>query len=323
MVIAPLKDLEQDLRRVEAVVLELLQRRGGAIRLPAELMFKSGGKRLRPALVLLSSRILGGRPDEAVKIGAAVEMVHGASLLHDDVIDGTFLRRGQPTLNALEGNKFTVLLGDFLLCEALLAVSDLNRVVLVQVVSESVALMTLGQLLELEHQGNPLLTEPDYIRIVEGKTASLMSCACKLGALLGEADADQVGALGEFGLNLGIAFQIIDDVLDFWGDPKVLGKPVGSDLDEKKFTLPFLVAMQTSGDEERGRIQALVSNGKLQNGSVQEVVTWMDGHQARPRALELARSYAEKARQALNRVPAGPARIALEEVLEYVLERDH
>jgi octaprenyl-diphosphate synthase len=322
VVIAPLKELEEDLRRVETVVLELLQRRGGAVRLPAELMFKSGGKRLRPALVLLSSRILGERPDEAVKIGAAVEMVHGASLLHDDVIDGTFLRRGQPTLNALQGNKFTVLLGDFLLCESLLAVSDLNRVVLVQVVSESVALMTLGQLLELAQQGNPMVTEPEYIKIIEGKTASLMSCACKLGALLSGANADQVAALGEFGLNLGIAFQIIDDILDFWGDPKLLGKPVGSDLGEKKFTLPFLVAMQMSGDEDRGRIQSLVSNGKLQNGSVQEVVTWMDGHQARPRALDLARAYADKARHALNRVPAGPARIALEEVLEYVLERD-
>ena len=307
---------------MEKVVLELLQRRGGAVRLPAELMFKSGGKRLRPALVLLSSRILGERPDEAVKIGAAVEMVHGASLLHDDVIDGTFLRRGQPTLNAIQGNRFTVLLGDFLLCESLLAVSDLNRVVLVQVVSESVALMTLGQLLELAHQGNPMLSEPDYIKIIEGKTASLMSCACKLGGLLGGADPDQTAALGEFGLNLGIAFQIIDDILDFWGDPKILGKPVGSDLGEKKFTLPFLVAMQTSGEEERGRIEALVTNGKLQNGHVQEVVTWMDGHGARPRALELAREYADKARAALARIPAGPARTALEEVLEYVLERD-
>lgn len=322
MVIAPLKDLEEDLRRVEMVVLELLGRRGGAVRLPAELMFKSGGKRLRPALVLLSSRILGERPDEAVKIGAAVEMVHGASLLHDDVIDGTFVRRGQPTLNALQGNRFTVLLGDFLLCESLLAVSDLNRVVLVQVVSESVALMTLGQLLELASQGNPELTEPEYIKIIEGKTASLMSCACKLGALLSGANPDQVAALGEFGLNLGIAFQIIDDILDFWGDPKILGKPVGSDLGERKYTLPFLVAMQSSGEEERLRIQALVSNGKLQNGGVQEVVTWMDGHQARTRALALARGYADKARQSLVRIPAGSARNALEELLEYVLERD-
>lgn len=322
MVIAPLKDLEEDLRRVEQVALELLLQRGGAVRLPAELMFKSGGKRLRPALVLLSSRILGQRPEEAVKIGAAVEMVHGASLLHDDVIDGTFLRRGQPTLNALQGNRFTVLLGDFLLCESLLAVSGLNRVELVQVVSESVALMTLGQLLELAHQGNPRISEPEYVQIIEGKTASLMSCACKLGALLGGADPEQVAALGEFGLNLGIAFQIVDDILDFWGDPNVLGKPVGSDLGEKKFTLPFLVAMQSAAEEERSRIEALVSNGKLANGGVQEVVTWMNGHQARPRALELAQTYAERARQALNRVPAGPARIALEEVLAYVLERD-
>ncbi len=322
MVIAPLKELEEDLQRVEGVVLELLQRRGGAVRLPAELMFKSGGKRLRPALVLISSRILGQRPDTAIKIGAAVEMVHGASLLHDDVIDATFVRRGQATLNALEGNRFTVLLGDFLLCESLLAVSDLNQVVLVQVVSESVALMTLGQLLELAHQGDPFLAEADYLRIVEGKTASLMSCACKLGALLGGANPDQVAALGEFGLNLGIAFQIVDDVLDFWGDPKVLGKPVGSDLGEKKFTLPFLVAMQSTEEPERGRIEALVTNGKLANGSVQEVVSWMDFHHARPRALKLARGYADRAMTALDRIPAGPARLALEEVLNYVLERD-
>ncbi|MEW6277927.1 MAG: polyprenyl synthetase family protein [Candidatus Eremiobacterota bacterium] len=322
MVITPLKDLEGDLQEVEDVLLGLLERRGAPVRMPAAQMFRTGGKRLRPALVLLCSRLFGPQPPAAVTIGAAVEMVHGASLLHDDVIDQTTVRRGKATMNALHGNRFSVLLGDFLLCESLLAVAALDQVELVRVVSESVAQMTMGQILELAHQGDLTLSQQDYLRIVEGKTAALMVCACKLGGLLGGADRSQVQALDDFGRCLGIAFQIVDDVLDFWGDPAVLGKPVGSDLTDRKYTLPVLVAVESSLASERERVAHLLSNGKLANGGLQDVVGWMDAHQARGRSMELARGYADRARQALRSLPPSQARSALDELLDYILTRD-
>ncbi len=250
-------------------------------------------------------------------------MVHGASLIHDDVIDDTDLRRGQPTMKALSGNRIAVLLGDLLLCQALLAVAELDRVVLVQVVSQAVADMTAGQILELRQQGNVETQVGDYLRMIEGKTAALMEAGCRLGALLTSASVAQIEACGQFGLNLGMAFQISDDVLDIWGNPDKLGKPTGSDLRERKYTLPFLYAYQQSLKPQRNLVRQLLTQETLEPGAMQALVQWMDQNHSREHASELAEKYVQQARAALRQTPAGPTRTTLEELLDYVVDREH
>jgi len=302
------KPLDEDLRLVEACLEEILQNKGGAVRPAGEALFRGGGKRIRPALVLWSSQILGARPPAALPIAAAVEMVHGASLLHDDVIDQTTLRRGQDTLNALHGNRYTVLLGDFLLTQALEAVCKVGQVRLVQVVSNAVAEMTLGQILELQHQGDLQTRTEDYLRIIDGKTASLMAAGCMLGGLLAGADEVQVQAMGQYGRHVGLAFQIIDDVLDYWGDPMTLGKPVGSDLSERKFTLPFLLALERADAVQRARLAHLLEGPALGEEAFAEILTLMEALDSRARSQEMARDQARMALQELDRLPAGRAR---------------
>ena len=323
MVISSLKLVESDLLQVEERLVALLEKRGGVLKGPAEMMFRGGGKRLRPALVLLSSRLFGPQPESAISIAAAVEMVHGASLIHDDVIDNTDLRRGQPTMKALSGNRIAVLLGDLLLCQALLAVAELDRVVLVQVVSQAVADMTAGQILELRQQGNVETQVADYLRMIEGKTAALMEAGCRLGALLTGATPAQVEACGQFGLNLGMAFQISDDVLDIWGNPDKLGKPIGSDLRERKYTLPFLYAYQQSLKPQRNLVRQLLTQETLEPGAMQALIQWMDQNHSREHAIELAEKYVQQAHAALRQTPAGPTRTTLEELLDYVVNREH
>lgn len=321
MVIAPLADLEQDLARVEVELKTVIEERAGSMRATAEAMFCAGGKRLRPALVLLVSKLFGSVPDGVVRLAAAVEMIHGASLLHDDVIDNTTLRRGAPTLNAEHGNHFSVLFGDFLLCQALLAVSELDRVDLLQVISRSVAEMTEGQILEAALQGDVTVSEEAYLRVVDGKTSSLMAAGCRLAALYCDAEPDEVLAAEEFGRSIGFAFQIIDDILDIWGDPVVLGKPVGSDLQEKRYTLPFLISYRASAEEERAEIRTLVGNGSYRGEHIPRVVEWMEKHHGRTLASERATQFSSQACAALERLPAGKARDDLALLVDFLMER--
>ncbi|MFA5504315.1 MAG: polyprenyl synthetase family protein [Vulcanimicrobiota bacterium] len=321
MVIAPLADLEQDLARVEQELQGVIAERAGSLRSSAEVMFQSGGKRLRPALVLMVAKLFGPVEAGMVRIAAAIEMIHGASLIHDDVIDNTTTRRGSPTMNAQRGNHFSVLLGDFLLCQALLAVSELNRVDLLQVISQGVADMTEGQILEAHLQGDVTVSEESYLKVVDGKTSSLMAAGCKLAALFSDANPVQVQAAEDFGRNIGFAFQIVDDILDIWGDPNVLGKPVGSDLQEKKYTLPFVISYRSSAEDERRQIQGFLKNGSYPGEHLHEIVLWMERHQGRSLASQKATEYSNVARTALEKLPAGKARSDLSQLIDFLMER--
>lgn len=321
MVIAPLAELKQDILKVEAELQSVIEQRAGTLRSAAEVMFCSGGKRLRPALVLLIAKVFGEVNPGFIRIAAAVEMIHGASLIHDDVIDNTEVRRGSPTMSAQRGNHFSVLLGDFLLCQALLAVSELNRVDLLQVISQGVADMTQGQILEAQLQGDVNVTEESYLKVVDGKTSALMAAGCKLAALYSDAPPEQVQAAEDFGRNIGHAFQIIDDILDIWGDPAVLGKPVGSDLQEKKYTLPFLISYKASPEEERLEVQRLLNNGSYPGQHIPDIVKWMDRHQGRLLASEKANHYTSAAQAALDVLPASKARDDLFQLVDFLMER--
>lgn len=321
MVIAPLAELAQDLERVEEELETVIRERSGSLRESAEIMFATGGKRLRPAMVLLVSRLFGEVNNGAIRIAAAVEMIHGASLIHDDVIDGTTVRRGVPTLNSQKGNHFSVLLGDFLLCQALLAISDLGNVRLLQVISQAVADMTEGQILEAQLQGDVEATEEAYMKVVDGKTAALMAASCELAALSAGAPTSEVEAARDFGRYIGLAFQIVDDILDIWGDPELLGKPIGSDLQEEKYTLPFLLSYRNSGAEERQEVRRLLGNGNYPGEHFPELVAWMDRHKARSIASEQARHFTTLAGGALAKLPASKARDDLAQLLDFLMER--
>ncbi len=321
MVISPLAELNHELERVESTVASILSQRSGWLSNDAARVFANGGKRLRPAMVLMTAKLFGEITDEVIMVAAAVEMIHGASLLHDDVIDNTGTRRGQPTLNASHGNHFSVLLGDFLLCQALLGISELGRVDLLRVISQAVADMTSGQILEAELQGDVEASEELYLQVVDGKTAALMAAGCELAALCCHAPEPEVRAARDFGRYIGLAFQIIDDILDIWGDPETLGKPVGSDLQEKKFTLPFLVSYRRSGEEERQRVKCLVGNGYYPGEHFPELLSWMDRHRGRTLASAKAEEYTDLARQALSHLPAGKTAQDLADLLDGLMER--
>jgi len=284
-------------------------------------MFCTGGKRLRPSLVLLIAKTFGELKPGVFKIAAAIEMIHGASLIHDDVIDNTEIRRGAPTMNAQRGNHFSVLLGDFLLCQALLAISELERVDLLRVISQGVADMTQGQILEAQLQGDLEVSEESYMQVVDGKTSALMAAGCKMAALYSGATPQQVEASEAFGRNMGHAFQIVDDILDIWGDPSVLGKPVGSDLQERKYTLPFLISYKMSADDERREVQKLLNNGSYPGEHLPELMKWMERHQGRTLASERASVHTKAAQDALDILPGGKARDALSQLVDVLMER--
>lgn len=321
MVIAPLVELQQELVRVEEELQKVLAERGGSLRNAAQTLFSVGGKRLRPALVLLIAKAFGPLKPGHYRLAIAIEMIHGASLVHDDVIDGTETRRGAATLNAERGNHYSVLLGDFLLCQALLAVSELGRVDLLQVISQGVADMTEGQILEAQLQGDLAASQESYLRVIDGKTAALMAAGCRLAALYSNATDTEVAASEAFGRSIGHAFQIIDDILDIWGDPDVLGKPVGSDLQERKYTLPFLISYEASAEEERQRVRRLLSNGSYPGEHLPELVEWMERHKGRKLAIETAASYTQAAQAALAELPSGKARDDLSQLVDYLVER--
>lgn len=321
MVIAPLRDLDDDLKKVDSVLQKVIAERAGALRPAAEPLFRSGGKRLRPAMALLTAKLFGPVPDSVIRIGAAVEMIHGASLIHDDVIDGTTVRRSAPTLNAVRGNHFSVLLGDFLLCQALLAIADLGRVDLLQVISQAVADMTQGQILEAQLQGDVEAKEEAYLQVVEGKTAALMAAGCELSALCCGAPPNQVKAARELGRNIGLGFQIVDDILDIWGDPNELGKPVGSDLQEKKYTLPFILSYRSSCEDERREVKGLLANGNYPGEHIPHLVEWMERHRGRSVAADRALAYTNAARAALAELPDTPVRRDISGLLDMMMER--
>src|SRR5271166_6246401 len=220
-----------------------------------------GGKRLRPIMVLLASKLVGGVTDGSIRMAAVVEMIHAATLVHDDVIDIAETRRGRPSPNAIWGNHTCVLAGDWLYMQAFqMAVRERNFHVLDLLITLT-QMMVEGELLQLERIGKIDISEADCMELVDRKTACLFSACARLGGLMGGASETTEARLGEFAWNLGIAFQLVDDVLDFTSHEKVLGKPVGSDLREGKITLPLIYALQEASTEERQFVDRVLKDG--------------------------------------------------------------
>jgi octaprenyl-diphosphate synthase len=282
----------------------------------------AGGKRLRPILVLLSAALGGDVGPRAVRLGCVVELLHTATLIHDDVVDQSPLRRGRPSAHARFGVDASVLVGDhfYSRCMAMLVRDGDLRVM--DALAAAMVSMTEAEVFQLERKRAGELSEADYLRIIRQKTATFMAACCRLGGLAGGLDAEGVEALGMYGEQIGIAFQIIDDSLDFGADPVRLGKAIGHDLREGKRTLPLIVTLDRATADERARILETLGRPGVLETDVAEVHRLVKVYDGVGYAVRRASAYAAAGATALDRVPVCPAREILTLIAEYVIHRD-
>jgi octaprenyl-diphosphate synthase len=283
---------------------------------------QSGGKRLRPALLLLCARFSGGGGKMAIQLGAVVEMLHAATLVHDDVIDVAQTRRGRPSANVQWGNHTCVLAGDWLYMQAFqVALRERNFHVLDLLIGLT-QMMVEGELIQLDRIGRIGITEADCMELVDRKTACLFSACAKLGAVAAGADTNAEEKLGEFAWNLGMAFQLIDDMLDFVSREDTLGKPVGGDLKEGKVTLPLVYALETATAAERKLVETVLSDRSYNNVAFTEILALIERHGGVQRTRERAQQFTDRARQIVGEFPDNPYQRALFTLTDLVTERD-
>ena len=281
-----------------------------------------GGKRLRPALLLLVNRLFGPATDCARRLAAVVEMIHTATLVHDDVIDMAKSRRGRPSTNMVWGNHTSVLAGDWLYMQAFqIALRERNFHILDVLISLT-QMMVEGELLQLERLHQIDITEADYMELVDRKTASLFSACARLGAAAANADEETESKLSEFAWNLGMAFQLVDDILDFTSTEKILGKPAGNDLREGKVTLPLIYALQTATKEERRAVETVITDTNYEQVPFMQVLKILEHHASVKRAYARAHAFTEKSRAIIASFPESPAQRSLQAIVELVTERN-
>jgi len=310
--------LQRDLARVDALMSESLGSEIPYIERLSDEVFQSSGKRLRPALVILAAGRPGESDEATILAGAVVEMIHTATLLHDDVVDASLLRRGHATLNARFGDGPAVLMADYIYSRAITLLVEAELTQVLSLLAWTVHKMSIGELLQLELKERGPLDREAYFKVIYEKTARLIEGSCRTGAILGGRGAAEVEALGLFGRNMGLAFQIVDDILDYQADPDVLGKPVGSDLSEGKQTLPLLAAYERAGEDAQARIRELLGSRE----SLPELVELVRENGGPASALVQARRLGDEALRALETLPKGRVREALGATVSFVLERE-
>jgi octaprenyl-diphosphate synthase len=310
-----------DMQALDAVIRARLDSRVALVRTIAEYIIASGGKRLRPALLLLAANATGATGPVRLELAAVIEFIHTATLLHDDVVDESSLRRGCRTANAEFGNAASVLVGDFLYSRAFQMMVSVGNLRVMQVLSDATNIIAEGEVLQLLNVNNPDTDEETYLRVIRYKTAKLFEAATQVGAILGGAPPEVERALTEFGMHLGTAFQVIDDVLDYSGDLAETGKNLGDDLAEGKPTLPLIRAMSVGDAEERALVRrAIEEGGKADLEAVVEAIR-------RTGALDYARDCARReaaiATSRLERLPDSPCRDSLLQLAHFSVERKY
>ena len=282
----------------------------------------SGGKRLRPVLVLLASKLFGFEGDPAIRMGAAYEMIHSATLVHDDVIDKAETRRGQPSINSRWGNHMSVLAGDWLYMQAFsIALAERNFKILDLLIGLT-QVMVEGELLQLAYIQKADLTEDDYFELTYRKTACLFSACLRTGALLADRPEEEENLLASYGINLGLAFQLIDDVLDFTSSEKKLGKPVGNDLREGKVTLPLIYLLQMCTSEDAQKVNRILRDGGFKNVAFADVLEMAHRYGALDAARNKAKEFAEEAKRCLRIFPESVYKDALMSLPDFIIARE-
>jgi octaprenyl-diphosphate synthase len=314
--------LSRDLERMEAELRLETVASVDAVSKIAQYLQSNGGKRLRPILLLTSCRLFSEPSPEAIRLAAVMELIHTATLVHDDVIDDARSRRGKPSSNVVWGNHTSVLAGDWLYMQAFQIALRLRNFEILERLITLTQQMVDGELLQLERIGKIGITEADSMELIDRKTASLFSACTRLGSVIGGAAEETQARLSDFGWNLGIAFQMVDDVLDFTSRESVLGKPVGSDLREGKVTLPLIYALENASRAERAKVQQVLDDKSYDRVPFTTILEILQKNHGIDRARERAAEFTEKARAILGAFPETPAQRALLAATDLVADRD-
>ncbi len=280
-----------------------------------------GGKRLRPMLLLLTTKLFGPTNDSARRLAAVVEMIHTATLVHDDVIDVAKTRRGRPSTNIVWGNHISVLAGDWLYMQAFQLALRERQFHILDVLISLTQMMVEGELLQFDRLRRLDISEADYMELVDRKTASLFSACARLGAIAAGADDAAEAKLGEFAWNLGMAFQLVDDILDFTSTEKILGKPAGNDLREGKVTLPMIYALKAASPEESRIVETVVADGNYDQVPFMRVLQILEQYETITRAYDRAHCFTSRARDLICSFPETAAQRALLAIVDLVTER--
>ena len=315
--------INSELARVEEVLYQELRSEVQLIFSVSEHILKAGGKRFRPALLILSSKLCGYQGGENVFYAAAIEYAHTATLLHDDVVDEAVVRRGQKSANLLWGNQASVLVGDCLLFKAFNVIHQLGNYRILGLLNEIALQMAEGEAYQLERKGRLEITESEYFSTIIDKTASLISASCQIGAIIGEANRKQEEALADFGLNIGIAFQLVDDALDYFTSQSAWGKQLGKDFKEAKATLPLIRASRNATEKERDRLRELFAKEQRNDDDYREALQIIDKCSGVEYTLEKARQYVAAAKKNLSIFSDSPFKLALDEMAEFVVKRNY
>jgi len=315
--------LRADMERVNAAI---LARTGSDVTMIPEVanhLISSGGKRLRPMLTVAMAQLAGYGGDGHVKLAAAVEFMHTATLLHDDVVDGSEMRRGKLAARMLWGNEASVLVGDFLLGQAFKMMVEVASLRALEILSSAAAIIAEGEVMQLAAAKNLSTTEDEYVAVIRAKTAELFAAACEVGPVIAALTKAEQTACRSFGINLGIAFQLVDDALDYGGKAARLGKNVGDDFREGKITLPVVLAFRRGAELERAFWRRTLEQGDVADGDLEHAITLMSRHRALEDTIKRARHYGAIAKDALALFPDSAIKAALTETVEFCIARTH
>jgi octaprenyl-diphosphate synthase len=312
-----------DMARVNTTI---LSRTGSEVTMIPEVanhLISSGGKRLRPMLTLAMAQLSGYGGEGHIKLAAAVEFMHTATLLHDDVVDQSDMRRGKLAARMLWGNEASVLVGDFLLGQAFRMMVEVGSLRALEILSAAAATIAEGEVAQLAAAKNTSTTEDEYLNVVRGKTAELFAAACEVGPVIATKPKAEEAACRSFGMNLGIAFQLVDDALDYGGKAAKLGKNVGDDFREGKITLPVVLAFRRGNDTERAFWTRTLQQGEIKDGDLDHAIGLMTRHRTLEDTIARARHYGDIAVDALGLFPPSEMKAALEQVVAFCVARSH
>lgn len=318
---AALQLIGDDLKQVEEQFRKDLESDVPLIRKVGEYVLSSGGKRIRPAMLLLAARLCDYQGTQAIPLASVVEFIHTATLLHDDVVDSATIRRGLASANTLWGNEASVLIGDFLFSKSFSLMVAAGSLDVLRVMSRATTIIAEGEVLQLLYTGEVGLTEEQYLDVVRSKTAVLLSAACECGAILGAVSAEQQQALAEFGMELGIAFQLMDDILDYTASEEEFGKSIGHDLEEGKLTLPLIHALRGCTDDERREAAEIIEKDELLPEDFKCVYGLVNTYGGIDYTVSRARICIDNCAKHLAVFPESTCKTALLELAEYVVTR--
>lgn len=313
--------LDSDMKEVNRLILENMQSDVVLIPKLAQYLIAAGGKRIRPLLTLASTAMFNGPMDQSYNLAAAVEFIHTATLLHDDVVDESFERRGKQTANLVFGNQASVLVGDFLFSKAFLMMVESGSLEILRILSEASTIIAQGEVLQLVTTNDVETKIPAYLDVIESKTAALFAASAEVGAILSAQDKETVSSLREYGMKLGTAFQIIDDALDYAADQSKLGKEIGDDFKEGKMTAPVIFAMEKADEQELVFWKRTLGAKEQNDDDFDHALSLINKHGALERTIDLAKRYADEATKCLSNAPDNEFKHLLSELTHYTITR--